>query len=109
VGAATHGKPVGSNTWTHCGNAITPITFRTLNAKGMGNYFDGLPVVCEVADDLEHPLGHIDEARLGAAMEWLETGDCTEQASHQRLLSEPSTRRAERLVTRNESDAFGWF
>jgi C-terminal peptidase prc len=76
VGGTTHGKPVGANTWEYCGLAVTPITFRVLNAEGQGDYFEGLKPRCAVPDDLDHELGSPDEARMNAALSLLANGTC---------------------------------
>lgn len=115
VGATTHGKPVGSNTWTHCGNAISPITFRTLNAENNGDYFDGLPVACEASDDLDHPLGDPGEARLAAALTLLTSGRCDEtlalELPEDGVPGARAPRRVgrERIIRRGPADSFGWF
>jgi C-terminal processing protease CtpA/Prc len=68
VGSKTYGKPVGADAWQYCDNVVSPITFRSLNALGEGDYFQGIPVDCEVTDDLDHMLGDERESRLKAAL-----------------------------------------
>ncbi|MNY35361.1 hypothetical protein D3C86_1697600 [compost metagenome] len=55
--------------------------FRTVNAKGFGDYADGMPPNCNVPDDLAHPLGDAREARMAAALNHMATGACTVAAS----------------------------
>jgi carboxyl-terminal processing protease len=76
VGSRTLGKPVGADSWSHCGYAISPITFHSLNADGEGDYFQGIDPVCEAPDDLLHRLGDPDEAQLQAALRVLDDRGC---------------------------------
>lgn len=76
IGLRTHGKPVGSNSWTYCGEAISPITFQLVNAEGEGDYFGGMRVDCPAADDLQDALGTPEEARMAAALALIEEGRC---------------------------------
>jgi carboxyl-terminal processing protease len=77
VGSTTLGKPVGADSWEHCGYAIAPITFHSLNADGEGDYFRGIAPLCEVDDDLLHRLGDPEEAQLSAALKLLDGEVCT--------------------------------
>jgi carboxyl-terminal processing protease len=76
IGTRTYGKPVGADSWEYCGQALTVITFKTANAEGESDYFDGLVADCQVPDDLTQPLGDPQEARLRAALDWIERGSC---------------------------------
>jgi C-terminal processing protease CtpA/Prc len=76
VGDRTYGKPVGADTYQHCENVISPITFRSLNDNEEGDYFEGIPVDCQAPDDLDHQLGDTDEARLRLALDLIERGSC---------------------------------
>jgi carboxyl-terminal processing protease len=76
VGTRTLGKPVGADSWDHCGYSLAPITFHSLNAEGEGDYFDGIEPTCEVDDDLLHQLGDPEEAQLGAALRLLDGKFC---------------------------------
>ena len=93
VGERTYGKPVGQYGLRFC--LATPnvfesrladlwaVTFAHLNAEGFEDYYDGLPVTegCQVQDDLTRQLGDPREARLAAALRYLETGSCGATAS----------------------------
>lgn len=81
VGSRTLGKPVGADSWEHCGYAISPITFHSLNADGEGDYFGGIAPMCEAADDLLHRLGDPEEAQLSAALSLLDGSGCTTDKS----------------------------
>lgn len=76
VGTTTLGKPVGADSWDHCGYTLAPITFHSLNAVGEGDYFGGIQPSCEVGDDLLHRLGDPEEAQLGAALRLLAGQPC---------------------------------
>lgn len=79
VGTKTYGKPVGADAWQYCDNVVSPITFRSLNAMGKGDYFQGIPVDCEVPDDLDHLLGDEEELRLNTALSLLEGEPCLQR------------------------------
>ncbi len=76
VGTPTAGKPVGSAQFTFCDKAAYPITFRLLNARGEGDYFDGFTPVCESADDLTQPLGAPEELSMAAALTQISGAAC---------------------------------
>ena len=76
VGSTTAGKPVGSEQFTFCDKAAYPITFRLLNARGEGDYFDGFSPQCESGDDLTRGLGDPAEASMTAALARLEGASC---------------------------------
>jgi C-terminal processing protease CtpA/Prc len=79
VGTQTYGKPVGADAWEYCENIVSPITFRSLNADGEGDYFGGIPVDCEVPDDLDHQLGDEHELRLKTALSLMDGGACLQR------------------------------
>lgn len=81
IGERTFGKPVGQDAVTFCDKTLRAITFRTVNALGAGDYFDGLPVDCPAADDLDTPLGDPAEASLAEALHYAETGACSAPAA----------------------------
>jgi C-terminal processing protease CtpA/Prc len=80
VGGNTYGKPVGADAWEYCDNIVSPITFRSLNAQGEGDYFGGIPVDCEVPDDLDHALGDEQELRLKTALALMSGEGCLTRA-----------------------------
>lgn len=81
VGQRTLGKPVGADMWPHCGYAIAPITFHSLNADGEGEYFEGIEPACSAHDDLLHGFGDPDEAMMNAALALVEGRSCEPTAS----------------------------
>lgn len=76
IGTNTFGKPVGQEGFPFCDQVLRPATFQTLNADGFGDYFDGLPVDCAVADDLAIPVGADEDPHVIAALEYLGSGGC---------------------------------
>ncbi|MBC8070638.1 MAG: hypothetical protein IAG13_20070 [Deltaproteobacteria bacterium] len=80
VGDVTGGKPVGSRQWAFCDKIAQPITFRLLNAEGVGDYFDGIAPDCVAADDLANPLGDVQEGALAQALAVVDSGRCLQQS-----------------------------
>jgi hypothetical protein len=56
---------------------ILPV-MRVYNAKGEGEYFQGIAPRCPAADDLSRPLGSPDEVALREALHLLASGSCSE-------------------------------
>lgn len=81
VGSRSAGKPVGSAQWTFCDKAAHPITFRLLNARDEGDYFDGFAPTCDSVDDLSSPLGSPTEASMAAALARIGGDVCPEVPS----------------------------
>ncbi|MCY1373250.1 hypothetical protein D9M69_605110 [compost metagenome] len=50
--------------------------FQGVNAKGFGDYPDGIAPTCAMPDDFGHALGDPAEARLAAALSHQVTGVC---------------------------------
>ena len=76
VGDDTFGKPVGQVGFTFCDNILRLTAFQTANANGFADYFDGLPVDCPAADDLNVAVGDLADPNITAALEYLSTGAC---------------------------------
>jgi C-terminal processing protease CtpA/Prc len=76
VGDDTFGKPVGQVGLEFCGQVLRATAFQLFNADGFGDYFDGLPVDCPAADDLNVAVGAPDDPNMVAALSWLDTGAC---------------------------------
>lgn len=70
VGSKTHGKPVGMYILSveDIDLAILPISFKNTNFLGYGDYYSGLPVQIDEADDLNRNWGDPEEAMLKAAV-----------------------------------------
>lgn len=71
----THGKPVGyfpipvGKEWYSF-----PVSFRTLNSRGEGNYFTGITVNAQVADGLDADWGDRNESCLASALRNISIG-----------------------------------
>ncbi len=76
VGDDTFGKPVGQVGFTFCDSILRPTAFQTVNANGNGDYFDGLPVDCPAADDLNVPVGDAADPNIVTALSYFSTGAC---------------------------------
>ena len=83
VGADTYGKPVGQYAFDRsaCDDRLRAVTFKTVNAKGQGEYFDGLasvmPNTCRAGDDLSAQLGDANEASVAVAIDFIAGRTCT--------------------------------
>ncbi|AKM11623.1 S41 family peptidase [Croceicoccus naphthovorans] len=83
VGTNTYGKPVGQYGFDNaaCDQRMRVVTFRTENADGNADYFDGLattvPVTCRANDDIFRQLGDPQEASVAGALDFLAGRSCT--------------------------------
>jgi hypothetical protein len=80
VGDRTYGKPVGQYGFEFCDKVLFPVSFRSRNAAGQTDYFDGLPVDCPASDNLDRALGDPAESSLAEALSFLRTGRCSASA-----------------------------
>ena len=71
----THGKPVGFFPIPVGEWYIFPVSFRTTNKNGEGNYFNGMPVNAQVRDGLDKDWGDVNEADLASAIKNITTGN----------------------------------
>lgn len=76
VGENTYGKPVGQIALDFCEKRLRPTSFRTTNANGVGDYFDGLPVDCTADDNLDIAIGDDLDPNIIAATSISATGAC---------------------------------
>jgi carboxyl-terminal processing protease len=83
VGDATYGKPVGQYGFDFCEKVLYPVAFLVTNARGEADYFDGIPVDCAAADDVDHALASPQEASLAEALHVVRTGRCSGTAATQ--------------------------
>ncbi|HUG53615.1 MAG TPA: S41 family peptidase [Vicinamibacteria bacterium] len=81
VGERTYGKPVGQYGYNFCDKVLYPVAFSTQNARGEGDFFDGIPADCAAPDDLGHDLGDGAEGSLAEALRYLRTGRCSAVAA----------------------------
>ncbi len=80
VGDRTYGKPVGQYGFDFCDKVLFPVSFRSRNAAGETDYFDGLPVDCPASDNLDRALGDPEESSLAEALYFLRRGQCSAAA-----------------------------
>ena len=70
----TYGKPVGFFPIPVGDWYIFPVSFRTTNKNGEGNYFNGLAVNSQVADGLDKDWGDVNESCLQSAINYIAKG-----------------------------------
>jgi hypothetical protein len=70
----TYGKPVGFFPVPVGDWYIFPVSFRSTNKNGQGNYFNGMDLNSQVADGLDKDWGDIGEACLQSALSNITTG-----------------------------------
>jgi carboxyl-terminal processing protease len=70
----TYGKPVGYFPIPVGDWYIFPVSFRSTNKSGQGNYFDGLPLDKQVPDGLDRNWGDTRESSLAAVLSYINTG-----------------------------------
>jgi carboxyl-terminal processing protease len=70
----TYGKPVGFFPVPVGDWYVFPVSFRTINKNGEGNYFDGIPLNNQVNDGLDKDWGDQNEAALGFVLQSLKNG-----------------------------------
>jgi len=70
----TYGKPVGYFPVAVGDWYIFPVSFRSTNKDGQGNYFDGIPIDSKSADGLDKDWGNIQEASLANVLNYITSG-----------------------------------
>ncbi len=83
VGSDTYGKPVGQLAFdlaNACPDRLRLVTFKTANASGATDYYDGLAAsmrfACAATDTLNTPMGDPADGLTQAALQWINTGAC---------------------------------
>ncbi|WP_260482930.1 S41 family peptidase [Sphingomicrobium flavum] len=80
VGSDTFGKPVGQIAIDRaaCDDRLRVVAFRTENADGQGDYYNGLASVysntCAASDDIFTPLGNATEPSIAKALDFVNSG-----------------------------------
>ena len=77
----TYGKPVGFFPIPVGDWYIFPVSFRTTNKNGEGDYFNGIAVNSQVADGLDKDWGNVEENCLKTAVGFITTGSFRSQAA----------------------------
>lgn len=70
----THGKPVGYFAIPVGNWYIFPVSFRTINKNGEGNYFNGMDLSYQAADGLDKEWGDINESCLKSVLHFISSG-----------------------------------
>jgi len=70
----THGKPVGFFPIPIADWYIFPVSFKTVNKNGEGNYFDGFALNNQVADGLDKDWGDINESAFASVLRYIGSG-----------------------------------
>ena len=87
IGGTTCGKPYGFYPTPNCGTTYFAVQFQGVNAKGYGDFADGMAPTCDVTDDYQHQLGDPAEGMLAAALRYRSSGSCAPATGAIRLLS----------------------
>jgi carboxyl-terminal processing protease len=74
VGTNTHGKCTGMYTIPVMNYYAAPIAFKSINAAGFTDYYEGIPVDKTQSDDVTRDFGDPEEACLKDALAFLRTG-----------------------------------
>lgn len=77
---STYGKPVGYFPIPVGDWYIFPVSFRTTNKNGEGNYFNGIPVNNTAPDGLDKDWGDVTESSLASVLSYVGTGAFRTQA-----------------------------
>ena len=70
----TYGKPVGYFPYPVGDWYVFPVSFRSTNSQGVGNYFDGMALDNTVGDGLDKDWGDITESSLASVLKHISTG-----------------------------------
>jgi carboxyl-terminal processing protease len=71
----TYGKPVGYFPIGVGDWYIFPVSFRSTNKDGQGNYFDGIPLDSKSADGVDKDWGNIQENSLANVLSYISSGN----------------------------------
>lgn len=70
----TYGKPVGYFNIPVGDWYVFPVSFRSTNKNGSGNYFDGIQTDKQVGDGIDKDWGDVNEASLSSILRYINTG-----------------------------------
>ncbi|RZK15528.1 MAG: hypothetical protein EOO86_16565, partial [Pedobacter sp.] len=94
IGRKTYGKPVGFFSLRIDKKDLYIPQFQTKNQANFGDYFDGMAVDKDVADDLTKDFGDASEKLLAQALNYSATGTFTSYLKDNSLSSTSGTSRA---------------
>ena len=95
----TYGKPVGYFNIPVGDWYIFPVSSRTTNKNGQGNYFDGFALNSTVADGLDKDWGDVDESCLASALKFIGTGAFRAQVSEEPYIIDPRVKSANERIS----------
>jgi carboxyl-terminal processing protease len=72
--SATYGKPVGYFPIEVGSWYIFPVSFRSTNKAGEGNYYNGLPLTYKANDGLDKDWGDVNESSFASVLKYISTG-----------------------------------
>ncbi|MBS1751634.1 MAG: hypothetical protein JST63_17170 [Bacteroidetes bacterium] len=81
VGRTTYGKPVGFFAIPDGDWYIFPVSFRSVNKSGEGNYFDGMTPDAVANDGLDKQWGDVSENCLASVLNYISSGTFSNVAS----------------------------
>lgn len=82
--SSTYGKPVGYFPIPVGSWYIFPVSFKSVNKNGEGNYYNGLAMNNQVADGLDKNWGDITESSLQSVVNYITTGQYRSSAAGSR-------------------------
>jgi carboxyl-terminal processing protease len=91
IGQTSFGKPVGQYPTTNCAQTYFAVNFETLNSQGVGGYYNGIAPKCTVVDNLNLPLGDVNEPMLSAALSYRQSGTCPAGTAAAKQAAQPNT------------------
>ncbi len=94
VGNQTCGKPVGMSPTEICNDVVFAINFDSVNAAGQGEYFEGLPVDCQIDEVVTGDWGVETDPMLAEGLNYLKTGACSPSAKHTGMETANSTQKS---------------
>ncbi|TCO25480.1 PDZ domain-containing protein [Pedobacter psychrotolerans] len=94
IGRKTYGKPVGFFSLRIDKNDLYIPQFQTKNQADFGDYFDGMTVDKDIADDLTRDFGDASESLLAQALNYSATGSFTSFIKEKTLSSTSGASRA---------------
>lgn len=84
----TYGKPVGFFPLPVDDWYIFPVSFRSTNKNGSGNYFSGIAVDKQVADGLDKNWGDRTESCLASVLQYISSGTFSRISANGRIIEE---------------------
>ena len=97
IGSRTCGKPYGMYPLYYCDRYLLAVQTKNSNADDEGDYYNGLPPVCDAADDITHDFASPQETMFASALYYIENGTC---------MPTMRSRRALPVLKRHESSSY---